>query len=190
MAAGSPGTFALGPRLTDEGSARIFHHGGANDSYKAYIEGNLDKGDGSVIVTHGASSGALGDEIRNVLSDSLRWPEDWSVETSSVTAAGLLDEFVGGYRQRAGQSSEMLGIRDTGLDFQDLAVPGTPDGLQLQARQRRPIKSVSSDRFVAPDAYIPAGTVQVAFNRGVMHGVRSLVLIAGGAVAIFDKQAA
>lgn len=187
----SPGTFGLGPRLAGEGSARIFHHAGANDSYKAYIEGNLDSGDGLVIVTNGTNGDVLGDEIRNAVSDSLEWPGDWSVKISPVTAAGLLDEFVGAYKRRAGQSSELMGILDTTFDIEDLAVLRTSTGLELQAKgKRRSLKPVSSNRFVAPDSYIPAGTLQIAFNRGAMRDVQSLTIVAGGGVLVFDKQSA
>ena len=191
MTAVSPGTFGLGPRLAGEGSARIFHHAGANDSYKAYIEGNLDSGDGLVIVTNGANGDVLGDEIRNAVSDSLQWLGDWSVKTSPVTDAGLLDEFVGAYKRRAGQSSELMGILDTTFDIQDLAVLRASAGLELQAKgKRRSLKPVSSNRFVAPDSYIPAGTLQVEFNRTAMRDVRSLTIVAGGGVLVFDKQVA
>jgi CubicO group peptidase (beta-lactamase class C family) len=191
MTAVSPGTFGLGPRLAGEGSARIFHHAGANDSYKAYIEGNLDSGDGLVIVTNGANGDVLGDEIRNAVSDSLQWPGDWSVKIAPVTAAGLLDEFVGAYRRRAGQSPELVGMLDTSFDIQELTVLRTPDGLELQAKgKRRSLKPVSSNRFVAPDSYIPAGTLQIAFNRGATRGVQSLTIVAGGDALVFDKQSA
>lgn len=190
MTAVSPGAFGLGPRLAGEGSARIFHHAGANDSYKAYIEGNLDSGDGLVIVANGANGDVLGDEIRNAVSDSMEWPGDWSVKTNPA-AAGLLDEFAGAYKRRAGQSPELMGILDTSFDIQDLTVLRTPDGLELQVKdKRRPLKPVSSNRFVAPDSYIPAGTLQIAFNRGATRCVRSLTVIAGGGVLVFDKQAA
>lgn len=191
MTAVSPGTFGLGPRLAGEGSARIFHHGGANDSYKAYIEGNLDSGDGLVIVTNGANGDVLGDEIRNAVSDALGWPGDWSVKTSPVTAAGLLGEFAGAYQRRAGQGSELMGILDTTFDIEDLTVVRTSDALELQVKgKRRPLKPVSSNRFVAPDSYIPAGTLQVVFNRGAMRDVHSLTIVAGGGVLVFDKQPA
>lgn len=187
----SPGTFGLGPRLAGEGSARIFHHAGANDSYKAYIEGNLDSGDGLVIVTNGTNGDVLGDEIRNAVSDSLEWPGDWSVKISPVITAGSLDQFVGAYKRRAGQSSELMGVLDTIFDIQDLAVLRTPDGLELQAKgKRRSLKPVSSNRFVAPDSYIPAGTLQITFNRAAMRDVRSLTIVAGGGVLVFDKQSA
>jgi len=41
-----PSVHGLGPRLTGEGAARVFHHGGANDSDRARIEGYLERGDG------------------------------------------------------------------------------------------------------------------------------------------------
>ena len=187
----SPGTFGLGPRLAGEGSARIFHHAGANDSYKAYIEGNLDSGDGLVIVTNGANGDVLGDEIRNAVSDSLEWPGDWSVKIAPVTAVGLLDEFVGAYKRRADQSPELMGILDTSFDIQDLTVLRTADGLELQVKgKRRSLKPVSSNRFVAPGSYIPAGTLQIAFNRRATRDVQSLTIIAGGGVLAFDKQSA
>jgi CubicO group peptidase (beta-lactamase class C family) len=191
MTAVSPGTFGLGPRLAGEGSARIFHHGGANDSYKAYIEGNLDSGDGLVIVTNGANGDVLGDEIRNAVSDSLGWPGDWSVKTSPVTAAGLLDGFAGAYRRRADQGAELMGILDTLFDIEDLGVLRTSEALELQVKgKRRPLKPVGSNRFVAPDSYIPAGTLQLVFNRGAMRDVHSLTIVAGGGVLVFDKQPA
>jgi hypothetical protein len=43
---------------------------------------------------------------------------------------------------------------------------------------------------VAPDSYIPAGTLQIAFNRWPTRDVQSLTIIAGGGVLVFDKQSA
>jgi hypothetical protein len=101
----------------------------------------------------------------------------------------LLGEFLGAYKRRADQSPELMGILDTSFDIQDLTVLRTPDGLELQAKgKRRPLEPVSSNRFVAPDSYIPAGTLQIAFNRSAMRGVQSLTVVAGGGVLVFDKQ--
>ena len=189
MTAVSPGTFGLGPRLAGEGRGRIFHHAGANDSYKAYVEGNLDSGDGLVIVTNGANGDVLGDEIRNAVSDSQSWPGDWSVRVSTVTATSLLEGFVGTYKRRAGQSVELSGILDTLFDKQDLAVMRTSDGLEVQTKGApRQLRPLSSNRFVVPEAYVPAGTLQIEFNRGATREVRSLTIVAGGGVLIFDKQ--
>lgn len=191
MTAVSPGTFGLGPRLAGEGSARIFHHAGANDSYKAYIEGNLDSGDGLVIVTNGANGDVLGDEIRNAVSDALQWPGDWSVKTSPVTATDLLDGFAGTYKRRPDQSPELMGILDTLFDIENLIVLRAADGLEVQVKTKcTPLKPVSSNRFVAPESYIPAGTLQIEFNRSAMREVHSLAIVAGGGVLVFDKQSA
>ena len=50
---------------------RYFHHGGANDSYRAWIEGHLQTGDGMVILTNGHNGGRLLMEIRNALNDAM-----------------------------------------------------------------------------------------------------------------------
>ena len=66
-----PTLHGLGPRLQGEGGTRFFHHGGANDSYRAWIEGHLDSGNGLVILTNGSRGGQLMMEIRNALTDAL-----------------------------------------------------------------------------------------------------------------------
>ncbi len=63
--------FGLGPRLDGEGASRSFHHGGANDSYRAWIEGYPETGDGFVILTNGANGNELAREVRNALTDAL-----------------------------------------------------------------------------------------------------------------------
>ncbi|HEU4408523.1 MAG TPA: serine hydrolase domain-containing protein [Polyangiaceae bacterium] len=70
----SPGGYGLGPRLSGWGETRVFSHSGSNESYKAYIEGNLSSGDGLVVLTNGARGADLYDEIRNAIADAYRWP--------------------------------------------------------------------------------------------------------------------
>jgi hypothetical protein len=141
-----------------------------------------------VIVTNGANGDVLGDEIRNAVSDSLQWPGDWSVKTSPVAATGLLDGFAGTYKRRADQSAELMGILDTLFDIENLTVLRAANGLEVQVKTKRtPLKPVSSNRFVAPDSYIPAGTLQIEFNRTATREVNSLTILAGGGVLVFDK---
>jgi CubicO group peptidase (beta-lactamase class C family) len=185
----SPGTFGLGPRLAGQGASRIFHHAGANDSYKAYLEGNLHTGDGLVILTNGANGELLGDEIRNAVSDAFGWPGDWSVRTRPIPATTMLDGFEGRYVRRADQSPVLAGILDTRFDADDLVVRRTPEGLALENDGRlRPLQPVSSGRFVLPDAYVPAGTLQLAFDRGSDRRVTHARLIADEGVLIFDRE--
>jgi CubicO group peptidase (beta-lactamase class C family) len=63
----------LGPRVQGEGDAYVFHHGGANNSYHAYIEGHLATGDGIVVLTNGARGWALWREIRFSAERAFDW---------------------------------------------------------------------------------------------------------------------
>lgn len=66
-----PSLHGLGPRIGGAGATHVFHHGGANDSYRAWIEGHLQSGDGMVILTNGNNGGDLMMEIRNAINDAL-----------------------------------------------------------------------------------------------------------------------
>lgn len=70
----APGPHGLGPSLSGQGETRSFDHSGSNDSYKAYIEGNLHSGDGVVVLTNSARGSDLYREIRNAVADAYRWP--------------------------------------------------------------------------------------------------------------------
>jgi CubicO group peptidase (beta-lactamase class C family) len=183
----SPGTFGLGPRLAGVGAASIFHHAGANDSYKAYIEGNLASGDGLVILTNGANGDVLGDEIRNGVSDAMRWPGDWSVAVSADADPALLDSLAGAYNRRTGQAREIVAMLGTTWDVESLVIKRTADGLNLQARGReRRLLPIGGARFVVPDAYVPAGTLQLAFKRNAFGRTESLT-VSGGGDLLFDR---
>jgi CubicO group peptidase (beta-lactamase class C family) len=67
----SPSSFGLGPKLGGVGLGRHFFHLGANDSYRAFMEGYPETGDGFVILTNGANGDALTAEIRNALADAI-----------------------------------------------------------------------------------------------------------------------
>ena len=51
----------------------------------------------------------------------------------------------------------------------------------------RPLKPVGSNRFVVPDAYVPAGTAERA-NRDATGTAHSLTVIAGDGALVFDKR--
>lgn len=184
----SPGTFGLGPRLAGEGEAEIFHHAGANDSYKAYIEGNLASGDGLVVLTNGANGDVLGDEIRNAVSDAMRWPGDWSVTERAVDDPALLDAYAGTYRRRENQNLVVVGMLDTGFEVDQIVIDRADGGLRLQSRGKvRRLAALSSSRFVVPDAYVPASTLQLVFKRDAHASVRELVVSGGGGQLLFDR---
>jgi len=70
-----PGSWhGLGPRLNGEGATRVFHHGGANNSYRSWMEGHLETGDGIVILTNGTDGHWIYSELRRSAEDALDWP--------------------------------------------------------------------------------------------------------------------
>ena len=185
----SPGLFGLGPRLAGVGSSAIFHHGGANDSYKAYIEGNLARGDGLVILTNGANGDVLGDEIRNAVSDAYGWPGDWSVGTRPSPGSRLLAGYTGAYRRRPDQARELTGLLDTSFDHARLEIRQAGDRLDLHIEERvKPLAPLGGGRFVVPDAYVPAGTLQMEFKRAADRSVGSVVVRAAGGCLLFDRR--
>ena len=64
----------LGPRLNGDGATRVFHHGGANNSYRAWIEGHLNNGDGIVILTNSRDGHWVHAELRKSAEDAFDWP--------------------------------------------------------------------------------------------------------------------
>jgi CubicO group peptidase (beta-lactamase class C family) len=93
-----PSWHGLGPRLDGAGATRIFHHGGSNDSYRAWIEGYPESGDGFVILTNGHGGGALLIEIRNALSDALGHGVDRPIRAGTLPAGASPADYAGRYR--------------------------------------------------------------------------------------------
>jgi CubicO group peptidase (beta-lactamase class C family) len=96
-----PSTAGLGPFLSGQGITRRFYHSGANDSYKAWIEGHLATGDGLVVVTNSSSEGDLRGEIRSAIAAAEGWDSAFD-RTRRIPhvepAAGELASMAGIYR--------------------------------------------------------------------------------------------
>ncbi len=63
----------LGPRLNGKGETRVYSHGGANNSYRAWIEGQLDSGNGIVVLTNGTNGHRIHQELRKSAEDAFSW---------------------------------------------------------------------------------------------------------------------
>ncbi|WP_108812530.1 serine hydrolase [Sphingorhabdus sp. Alg231-15] len=63
----------LGPRLNGVGEKLAFHHGGANDNYKSWIEGHPVQGNGFVVLTNGEAGRELGYELRIAAEEAFGW---------------------------------------------------------------------------------------------------------------------
>lgn len=191
MTAVAPGIYGLGPRLSGVGAARMFHHGGANDSYRAYVEGRLESGDGVVVLTNGANGDVLGDEIRNAVSDTFGWPGDWSVATPDPAVAGDLAAAPGRYSLAPGQPAEVVGSLDPTFlpDAILLELEGGALGLRrADSGRSRPLAPVAPGRFIIPDAYVAAGTLQIELTQRADHRVSGLVVDNGAGRAFYRRD--
>lgn len=185
----APGNFGLGPRLSGAGSARIFHHAGSNDSYKAYIEGNLVTGDGLVVLTNGSRGDALAAEIRNAVSDTMDWPGDWSVATIEQDSSQA--SCAGTYDKGAGNTFDSMKALDSIFGAKSVSVSTDAEGLSiLESGRTRPrrLLPVALDRYVMAEAYVPAGTLQFEFQRGADRAVRGLIVDIGDGVTHYSRR--
>ena len=170
----SPSWHGLGPRLDGAGEARIFHHGGSNDSYRAWIEGYLETGDGFVILSNGANGGALVSEIRNALSDAI------GRGVNPPIRAIALDLREPAYADYAGtfvaDPAVPMDLRRALADLFDIEVLevtvadgrlgiGLPGGEHMQLMQ-----PLAPNRFASPDP----GSLQVEFHRNARGKVNAL----------------
>jgi len=73
MASVSPSDYGLGPEIGGEGETLSFAHGGANNSYRAWMSGYIDSKSGLVIFTNGTQGSRLIGEIRRAV-EVAGWP--------------------------------------------------------------------------------------------------------------------
>jgi CubicO group peptidase (beta-lactamase class C family) len=170
-----PSWHGLGPRLSGAGVARSFHHAGSNDSYRAWIEGYLESGDGFVILTNGAGGGQLMLEIRNALAEALGHGGDPLIRSATLdlAAPGYAD-YAGTYRLDPAAPSDLRGSLDGYFATDTLQVkvaagaititePSQPDSFEVWP--------LSPARFVRPTDLDP---LQFEFHRDARGTVRVL----------------
>lgn len=181
----SPSWHGLGPRLDGDGMQRIFHHGGSNDSYRAWIEGYLETGDGFVILTNGENGEALAAEIRNALSDVIGRGVNPVVRSIALDArspalAGLAGNYV---RSDAvplalqGALADVFDVPALDVSVDDGSVRMGVAGTGRSGR----LLPVSPNRFVSPDV----DGLQAEFQRDAWGDVAGLVLMLGDARAYY-----
>lgn len=178
----------LGPGLEGSGPERIFHHGGANDSYKAWIEGNLVSGDGIVILTNGANGGHLGRELRNAAADAFGWNINPVIRTVALDYADpRYQDYAGSYR-----------FEKNFLALQGVAPPDKPQPLTIAMNDGAPtmtlgedsarMYALSTNRFVVPDMAAQALSRQIEFHRDADDVVRGMTIDVGRARFYYVKE--
>ncbi|MFL9584096.1 serine hydrolase domain-containing protein [Stenotrophomonas sp. AB1(2024)] len=184
----SPSWHGLGPRLDGAGQTRIFHHGGSNDSYRAWIEGYLETGDGFVILTNGENGAELAAEIRNALSDAIGRGMNLPVRTVALDLRDARYADYAGVFER--DDAIPMDQRRALADFFDIpalqvkvangemrvGVAGTPrDGQVLP---------LSPNRFVSPDI----DGLQIEFHRDARGQVNALSVVHGEGRARYVRK--
>lgn len=173
----SPSWHGLGPRLDGTGQTRIFHHGGSNDSYRAWIEGYLETGDGLVILTNGENGAELAAEIRNALSDALGRGVNPPVRTVALDLRDARYADYAGTFQR--DDNIPMDQRRALADFFDIpalqvkVANGEVRVGMAGAPRDGQVLPLSPNRFVSPDI----DGLQVEFHRDARGKVSALTVV-------------
>lgn len=175
----SPSWHGLGPRLDGTGQTRIFHHGGSNDSYRAWIEGYLETGDGFVILTNGENGAALATEIRNALSDAIGRGVNPAVRTVALELREpRYADYAGVFEQDERVPMAQRGALAVIFDIPALEVKVAGGevrvGVAGTKRDGR-VLPVSPNRFVSPDI----DGLEIAFHRDAFGKVEALSVVFG-----------
>ncbi|MBO9664975.1 serine hydrolase domain-containing protein [Dokdonella sp.] len=181
----APSEHGLGPRLAGIGETRTFHHGGANDSYRATIEGNLYSGDGLVVLTNGERGDELAEEIARAVADVFDWPTHRPVRTIAV------------------DPDDAQAARYAGTYQFDDAIPQAwqkrlneaPHELRVTAARGKLSGSWNGKSFellpVATNRYVamPSGALRIEFHRDAHGAVSALSLDTAVSRAYYRRRA-
>lgn len=168
----APSWHGLGPRLDGAGGTRVFHHGGSNDSYHAWMEGYPHSGAGFVILTNSARGAQLRGEIRNALSDAIGCGVNPPLHTVMLdpVAAGITD-FAGRYRlERSFPLDQRRALTDI-FDVDELEIRHSAGALSVRIPDETgALLALSPTRFVAPTVF----ATQYEFHRDAFGKVRAV----------------
>lgn len=182
----APSWHGLGPRMDGAGLTRIFHHGGSNDSYHAWIEGYLATGDGFVILTNGANGWALRTEIRNALSDALGHGVNPPVRTVALAPGAVsLKDYAGVYCADPTVPLDQRRALTDFFAFDILEIRFADDRLSVVLPDETgPLSPLSPSQFVAGTVF---GT-QYRFHRDAHGVVRGLTVEHGASRAYYRHE--
>ena len=184
----APSWHGLGPRLDGAGATRIFHHGGSNDSYRGWIEGYLESGDGFVILTNGENGGALTTEIRNALSDAIGRGVNPPVRTLALDLhESLYADYAGVFVADLDVPMDHRRELADFFDVEALQVKVADGQVLIGAVGRDRMSSVlplAPNRFASPDF----DSLQVQFHRNAVGQVNALSIEHGEARAHYVRR--
>ncbi len=187
----SPSEHGLGPRLHGRADNRYFHHGGANNSYRAWIEGHLATGDGLVVLTNGTRGNDLFVEIRNAAADVYGWEINKAVHTPEISIpTAMLASYEGEYKPDNNFSTALReGI--IGWLFDRALTVSEKDGvLYLAGRDEQyqyALVPTSPNSFHVPVLNQRIGLAELVFHRNNKTETQSMTLEIKGALSFYNK---
>lgn len=181
----SPSWHGLGPRLDGAGATYYFHHGGANASYRAFIEGHLETGEGLVILTNGSNGDDLYNEIRNAVSDMLDWSSNPPLYTIDLGPDPSLADFAGTYRVDETMPMNLRQALAEAPDVQEIQVADGQVSVYFPgSTERIALLPLTPTRFVHLVAGRPR---QHVFHREADGSVNGFALEMGAARAYYRR---
>lgn len=169
----APGPHALGPRTEEENGERYFYHVGANESYKAWIEGHPSTGQGLVVLTNGQHGDRLFVEIRNAVADVMGWNinRPFLADKKPLPAAWT-KAYAGEYL--LSEKAWNPAIEPKAATPYSLRVTQQGDQLSVGAMQGGPtlkLLPMAPDRFAVPDWAVHTGVASLQFHRNAENKV-------------------
>jgi len=170
----SPSAFGLGPKLGGAGLGRHFFHLGANQSYRAFMEGYPETGDGFVILTNGANGDQLVAEIRNALADAIGLGAHAPVQAVALRLPPSPD-YAGRYRLDPAVPMDVRRALPDSFDYGSFQVNVTDDAVEvLLPGQDEPtlLSPLGPAHFVQSGLY----TFGFEFRRDAWNRVRGVTV--------------
>ena len=188
----SPSEHGIGPRMEGSGVVRMFHHGGANNSYRAWIEGHLVTGNGLVVLTNGTNGNDLYVEIRNAAADVYGWNLNEAVSLASVpTQPAMLASFAGTYKPHGNypmtHREQMVGwIYDRALN---ISVDGGKLYANIEGSDRKSeLVPSAPNRFILSELGQRVGVAEIVFHRDTDAKTSSMTFELPGARSLYQRQ--
>lgn len=188
----APSEHGLGPRIEGKGTDLLFHHGGANNSYRSWIEGHLATGDGLVVLTNGTRGNALFVEIRNAAADAFGWQINKPVFVQPVSVPQpILESFAGQYAPdetfpHEHRRAAIGWFYDSPLNIE------LEDGKLWLSRPNRDRKSelvpTGPNRFLVQGFNQRIGVAEVVFHRDSSKSTPSMTLELSGARSLYERS--
>lgn len=174
----SPSEHGLGPRIEGRDDQLLFHHGGVNDSYHAWIEGHLATGDGVVILTNGANGNGLITEIRNGVADAMNWEINAPIRVPEIAlSADQLSDYTGWYRVDTDFPDALRRIMVRGLFEQRIHIETDGERLTLTVGDDDgaiALIPLSTNRFWIEGFGLRLGIAELEFHRDAYGDTQSV----------------